>query len=226
MSKRSKRYRGLKAKINANKTYSLAEAIALLRETANTKFDSSVELHVRTGINVKQSDQAVRGTVVMPHGTGRTQRVAVLTDKAGEAKAAGASTAGGEEIINAIKETGKIDWDVLVAEPAFMPKLAPVAKILGPKGLMPSPKDGTVTPDVLKALADLLKGKVTFKNDDTGNIHMLAGRVSFSAEDLQANIQAAFEAVKAARPNSIKGTYIQSITLTTTMGPGIKVDLK
>lgn len=225
MSKRSKRYRALKEKVASAKVYNLDEAVGLLSVGDNTKFDSAVELHVRTGINVKQSDQAVRGTVVLPHGTGRTARVAVLTDKAGEAKAAGAALAGGEEIINQIKETGKMDFDVLVAEPAFMPKLAVVAKILGPKGLMPSPKDGTVTPDVLKALADLLKGKVTFKNDDTGNIHMLVGRVSFATEQLQANVQAAFEAVKAARPTSIKGTYIQSITLTTTMGPGIKVTL-
>ncbi|MDP1709575.1 MAG: 50S ribosomal protein L1 [Candidatus Komeilibacteria bacterium] len=225
MSKRSKRYRALKEKVDSTKTYNLDEAMGMLSSGDSTKFSTAVELHVRTGIDVKQSDQAVRGTVVLPHGSGKTQRILALTNNAKEAEAAGAVRAGGEEIINDLKSGGKIDFDVLVAEPAFMPKLAPVAKILGPKGLMPSPKDGTVTPDVVKAIKDLVKGKISFKNDDTGNVHMIVGRVAFGPEKIKENIQAAFEAIKTARPTTIKGTFIKAITLCTTMGPGIKVTL-
>ena len=223
---RSKRYRALKDKIQRAKVYGLDEAVGFLSSGDNTQLDSAVELHLRAGIDVKQSDQAVRGTVVLPHGSGRQRRIAALTANPDAAKAAGASLAGGEEIINDIKTTGKIEFDVLVAEPAFMPKLASVAKTLGPRGLMPSPKDGTVAPDATRAIKELARGKVTFKNDDTGNIHLLVGRVSFGADKIKANVQAAFEAVKAARPANIKGIYIQSVTLATTMGPGIKIELK
>lgn len=225
MAKRSKRYRALKEKVDNTKTYTLDEAVALLSAGDSTKFSTAVELHVRTGINVKQSDQAVRGTIVLPHGSGKTQRILVLTNNPKEATDAGANRAGGEEIINELKSGGKIDFDVLVVEPAFMPKLAPIAKILGPKGLMPSPKDGTVTPDVIKAIKDLTKGKISFKNDDTGNVHMIVGRVAFGPEKIKENIQAAFEAVKVARPTTIKGTFIKSVTLCSTMGPGIKVSM-
>lgn len=222
---RSKRYRALKEKIDSAKTYTLDEAVAILSSGDNTKFSTAVELHVRTSIDVKQSDQTVRGTVVLPHGSGKQQRIAALTINPEAAKAAGAALAGGEEIINEIRTTSKINFDVLVAEPAFMPKLAPVAKILGPRGLMPSPKDGTVSADVVKAVKDLVRGKVTFKNDDTGNLHLLVGRVSFGPEKLKENIQTAYDAVKASRPTASKGSFIQAITLCTTMGPGIKVAL-
>ncbi len=226
MSNHSKRYRALKGKIDNTKVYSLDEAVAILASGDNTKLNTAVELHVRTGIDVKQSDQLVRGTVVLPHGTGKTLRVLALTNNPKDAQAAGAYKAGGEEIINELKSGGKIDFDVLVAEPGFMAKLAPVAKILGPKGLMPNPKDGTVTPDVVKAISDLAKGKVNFKNDDTGNVHMIVGRVAFGADKIKENIQTAFEAIKALRPSGIKGSYLKGMTLCTTMGPGIKVDLK
>jgi len=222
---RSKRYRALKEKIDSAKTYTLDEAVAILSSGDNTKLGGGVELHIKCGIDVKQSDQQVRGTVVLPHGSGKQKRIAVLTANPDAAKEAGATLVGGEEIINEIRTTGKINFDVLVAEPAFMAKLAPVAKILGPRGLMPSPKDGTVTPDSAKAVKDLVRGKVTFKNDDTGNIHLLVGQVSFGPEKLKENIQTAYDAVKASRPTAAKGSFIQAINLCTTMGPGIKVTL-
>ena len=222
---RSKRYRALKEKVDSAKTYTLDEAVAILSSGDNTKLGSGVELHVKCGIDVKQSDQTVRGTIVLPHGSGKQQRIAVLTANPASAKEAGAALAGGEEIINEIRTTGKINFDVLVAEPAFMPKLAPVAKILGPRGLMPSPKDGMVTPDAVKAVKDLVHGKVTFKNDDTGNLHLLVGRVAFGPDKLKENIQAAYDAVKASRPVASKGMFIQATTLCATMGPGIKVGL-
>ncbi|PIQ78993.1 MAG: 50S ribosomal protein L1, partial [Parcubacteria group bacterium CG11_big_fil_rev_8_21_14_0_20_41_14] len=187
-------------------------------------FDSGVELHVKIGIDVKQSDQHVRGTVSLPHGTGKKQRIAAIASDLSKAKKAGAEVVGGEELIKEI-QAGKMDFDVLVAEPAFMPKLASVARILGPRGLMPSPKNGTVAPDIEKAIAELVKGKISFKNDSTGNVHLLAGRASFSADQLKENITSAFEAIKSARPTTSKGTFIKSTTLATTMGPGISVSL-
>ncbi|MBI2050873.1 MAG: 50S ribosomal protein L1 [Parcubacteria group bacterium] len=224
MAKHSKRYRALKEKVEAGKTYSLDEALARLEDAGNTKFDAGVELHVRTGIDVKQSDEQVRGTASLPHGTGKKQKIAAITANPAAAKAAGAHIAGGEELIKEI-QVGKMDFDVLVAEPAFMPKLAPVAKILGPRGLMPSPKNGTVSPDIAKAIDELSRGKISFKNDNTGNIHILVGRASFDAGKLKENIQTAYDAVKAAKPAAAKGTFIKSVTLATTMGPGIPVQM-
>jgi len=224
MSKHSKRFNALKEKIEPSKEYSLDEAVLLVKEAANTKFDSGVELHIRTGIDVKQSDQHVRSTVSLPHGTGKTQKIMAVTSDPEKAKKAGAESAGGEELIKEIK-AGKMDFDVLVAEPSFMPKLAPVAKILGPRGLMPSPKNGTVADDIEKAISELAKGKIAFKNDNTGNIHLLVGRASFDENQLKENIQTAYDAVKAARPSGMKATYIQNTVLTTSMGPGIKVSL-
>ena len=214
----------LKEKVDSNKEYSLDEAVLLLKETGNTKFDSGVELHIRTGINVKQSDQHVRGTVSLPHGTGKKQRIAAITSNIEKAKKAGAELAGAEDLIKEI-QTGKIDFDVLVAEPVFMPKLAPVAKILGPRGLMPSPKNGTVTVDIQKAITELAKGKITFKNDNTGNIHLIVGKVSFDENQLKENIKTAYSSVKATHPATIKGSFIQNTVLATSMGPGIKVAL-
>ena len=222
MKKHSKRYRALKEKIDPAKQYSLDEAILLIKESANIKFDSAVELHVNTGIDVKQSDQQVRSIVSLPHGTGKKQRIAAITASADKAKEAGAQIAGAEELIKEI-QAGKIDFDILVAEPAFMPKLASVAKILGPRGLMPSPKNGTVSSDIAKAIDELSKGKIGFKNDNTGNIHLLVGKASFNSDKLKDNIQSAIEAIKSSRPSKMKGTFIKTATLATTMGPGIKV---
>lgn len=224
MAKHSKRFRALKEKVGQGKSYPLAEAVALLKESGNVKFNAGVELHIHTGIDVKQSDQGVRGTVNLPHGSGKKQKIAAITANPEAAKKAGAEAAGGEEFIKEIAG-GRMDFDVLVAEPAFMPKLAPVAKILGPRGLMPSPKNGTTSPDVTKAIAELSAGKMAFKNDDTGNIHLLVGRVSFSPEQLKENIQAAYAAIKAAKPAAVKGTFIQNVTLAASMGPGIRVEM-
>ncbi|PIR57037.1 MAG: 50S ribosomal protein L1 [Parcubacteria group bacterium CG10_big_fil_rev_8_21_14_0_10_41_35] len=224
MAKHSKRYMALKEKVDSLKQYTLDEAVFIIKESANIKFDSGVELHVKIGIDVKQSDQHVRGTVSLPHGTGKKQRIAAIASDLSKAKKAGAEVVGGEELIKEI-QAGKMDFDVLVAEPAFMPKLASVARILGPRGLMPSPKNGTVAPDIEKAIAELVKGKISFKNDSTGNVHLLAGRASFSADQLKENITSAFEAIKSARPTTSKGTFIKSTTLATTMGPGISVSL-
>ena len=224
MSKHSKRYTAIKEKLDPAKEYSLDEAVALIKEAGNLKFDAGVELHVRTGIDVKQGDQQVRSTVSLPHGTGKTQKITAITSDPDKAKSAGAETAGGEELIKEI-QAGKMDFDVLVAQPEFMPKLAPVAKILGPRGLMPSPKNGTVAEDIEKAITELAKGKIAFKNDNTGNIHLLVGRASFDETQLKENIQTAFDAVKTARPSNMKGAFIQNTVLTTSMGPSIKVSL-
>lgn len=224
MAKHSKRFRALKEKVEKGKAYPLSEAVALVKESGSVKFDAGVELHIRTGIDVKQSDQNARGTLTLPHGSGKKQKIAAITANPEAAKKAGAEMAGGEELIKEIA-AGKIGFDVLVAEPAFMPKLAPVAKILGPRGLMPSPKNGTVAPDVTKAIAELSAGKMAFKNDNTGNIHLLVGRVSFSPEQLSENITTAYAAIKAAKPAAVKGTFIRNTTLAATMGPGIRVEL-
>lgn len=226
MKKRSKRYRLLFEKVDGTKVYSLDEAVALLKEQSSPKFDLSAELHIKTAIDVKQSDQHFRGAASLPHGTGKKLKIAVITADPSSAKTAGAHIAGGEELIKEIKESGKLDFDVLISEPAFMPKVAPIAKILGPRGLMPSPKTGTVTDNVVKAIAELSAGKITFKNDDGGNAHILVGRVSFAPEKLKENIKAAYEAVRTSRPAAAKGVFIQNITLAATMGPGIKVEVK
>lgn len=225
MTKHSKRYRAGREKIDRAKVYNLGEAVALVKSEPTVKFDSGVELHIRTEIDVKDSTQQIRGMVSLPHGTGKKIKIWAITENAKAALAAGAAKAGAEELIKELQASGKTDFDVLVAEPAFMPKLAPLAKTLGPRGLMPSPKSGTVSTDVAKTIQELAAGKVSFKNDDTGNIHLLVGRASFAPEQLQANIQAAFAAVKAARPPSVKGSFIKSVTICTTMGPGLKTAL-
>lgn len=225
MSKKSKRYQEVKAKVNRDQTYSLDEAIKLLKETSNIKFDASVEVHLKLGIDPKKGDQIVRSSVTLPHGTGKTKKIAafVTPEKEKEAKEAGADVVGGKELIEQIKKDGKINFEVAVAEPAIMKELAIIAKTLGQKGLMPNPKTGTVTPDVKKAINELKKGKANFKNDDTGNVHMMIGKVSFSDDQLKENFHTFIEAVKKAKPESLKGTYIKSITLASSMGPGIKV---
>ena len=223
--KRSKRYKDLVKKVDKTKTYSIEEAIALVKETGKTKFDSSVEVHVRLGIDSKKSDQQVRGTVSLPHGTGKTKTIMafVSPDKEKEAKEAGADLAGGQDLIDEIKKTGKVDFDIAVATPDMMPKLAVIAKTLGPRGLMPSPKNETITTNLKKTIGELKKGKVNFKNDDTANVHQMIGKVSFDGKQLLANYQAFIEVLKKSKPSSAKGIFIQRITLSSTMGPGVKV---
>jgi large subunit ribosomal protein L1 len=220
----SKRMTELSAKVDKNKVYPLDEAIALAKETSKVKFDASVEVHIQTGINPKKSEQQVRTSVILPHGTGKTKTVAafVSADKEKEAKEAGADFIYGEEEIKKIKDTGKIEFEVAVTTPDMMPKLAIVAKILGPRGLMPNPKTDTVGTDIKKMITELKGGKVTFKNDDTSNIHQAIGKVSFTEAQLKENFLAFMEVLKRAKPIGIKGTFIKNIVISTSMGPGIK----
>ncbi|OGL74403.1 50S ribosomal protein L1 [Candidatus Uhrbacteria bacterium RIFCSPHIGHO2_12_FULL_60_25] len=224
---RSKRYQELKKLIDPKKLYAPAEAIELVKKTGSAKFDSTVECHVNLGIDVKKSEQSVRSTLVFPHSIGKTKRVAafVTGEKEKDAKDAGADLVGGEELIDEIAKTQKIDFDVAVATPDMMPKLAKVAKILGPKGLMPNPKTETVSPNVKKMVEELKRGKVAFKNDATGNIHQAIGKASLDATSLLENFTILIDALKKNKPATAKGTFINSVTLTSTMGPGIKVDV-
>jgi large subunit ribosomal protein L1 len=223
---RSKRYKELKASYDAKKSYSPDEAVGLVQKTSTTKFDAAIEVHLHLGIDPKKGDQMVRGTVALPHGTGKTKKVAAFVsspEKEKEAKDAGAELVGGEELIAEIAKSSKIEFDIAVATPDMMPKLAKVAKILGPKGLMPSPKNETVTPNIKKAVEELRRGRVAFKNDDTANVHQIIGKASFPKEKLLENFAAFMEAIRRAKPATSKGTYLKSVTLTSTMGPGIKV---
>lgn len=224
---RSKRYQELSKKVDPTKLYLVDEALALVKETSKTKFDGSVELHVRLGIDATKGEQQVRGTVSLPHGSGKTVAIAVFAeaDKAKDAKAAGADVVGGTELIDEIKNTGKISFEIAIATPDMMKHMAKVAKVLGPKGLMPSPKSETVTNDVAKTVQELKKGKVAFKNDTTANVHMVIGKVSFAPEQLKANLLAAVDAIRKAKPASSKGTYLQHISVNATMGPGISVSV-
>jgi len=213
--------------IDQIKAYPIAEAIELVKKTAKTKFDASVEVHFRLGLDTQKGEQQVRLAVSLPHGTGKTIKVAafVTPAKEQEVRAAGADYVGGEELINEIKKTEKTDFQVAVAEPGLMKNLAAIAKILGTRGLMPSPKNETVTPDPAKAVAELKKGKVSLKNDDTGNIHVAMGKVSFPPQSLIENFTVLLEAVRKAKPATSKGVYLKNISLSSTMGPGIKIAL-
>lgn len=227
MKKVSKRKKNLASLIDRTKKYSLSDAVALVKKTSNVKFDAGIELHIRLGIDPKQADQIVRGTVQLPHGTGKTKRVLVFAEGADAEKAskAGAYKVGGQELVKEIAQTSKIDADVIVAHPSMMKVLGPIAKILGPKGLMPNPKNDTVASDVAKAVKDLAGGKIPFRNDSTGNIHLLLGRASFSDADLLKNLEAVIDAIRRAKPSSSKGTYLQASYLASSMGPSIPISL-
>ncbi|MFH1226137.1 MAG: 50S ribosomal protein L1 [bacterium] len=209
--------------IDKNKTYPIEEAIELVKKNSKVKFDAGVEVHLRLGIDTQKGEQQVRGNVVLPFGTGKTKKVMVFTNDPAAAKEAGADIVGGEELIKEIKASGKIDAEIIIATPEMMKGLAMIAKILGPKGLMPTPKNETVVTNVAQAIAQIKKGKITFKNDDTGNIHQLIGRVSFDKEKLTANFQTFLEAVKKAKPPTAKGAFIKSAHLCSTMGPSVKI---
>lgn len=221
--KQGKKYRAAAEKIDKNKVYPIDEAVKLVKESRVAKFDESVEAHVRLDIDAKKGEEQVRGTVVFPHGTGKTKKVAVITSTKGkEATEAGADLVSDESLIEEIKK-GKTEFDILVATPEMMPKLAQVAKILGPRGLMPSPKTETVTDKIKETVGMLKKGKASFKNDDSGNIHQLIGKISFEENKLKENLETFLDAVKKAKPAAVKGKFIISVTLCSTMGPGIKV---
>ncbi len=211
----------------ALKTYPIAEAVETVKANTKTKFDSSIEVHFRLGIDTKKGDQQIRSALTLPNGTGKTIKVAAFVAAGNEAaaKAAGADYAGGDELIAEIKKTEKTDFQVAVAEPAMMRNLAAIAKILGTRGLMPSPKNETVTPNVAQAIAELKKGKISFKNDDTGNIHVAIGKVSFEKEKLVANFEAILAAIKKAKPGSSKGVYLKNVSICSSMGKGFKVQI-
>jgi large subunit ribosomal protein L1 len=224
----SKRMKDLKSKVDANKLYALDEALALVKSTSTVKFDASVEVHVRLGIDVAKSDQQIRATVALPHGTGKKTIIAAFVGPNDEkaAKDAGADFVYTEADVKGFQSGAtKIEFDIAVSTPEMMPKLASAARILGPKGLMPNPKTGTVDKDVARMVTELKKGKVAFKNDDTGNIHTSIGKVSFDAEKLKANYESLLEALKKAKPSSSKGTYLKAVYLTSSMGPSIKVEV-
>ena len=215
------------AKVDPKKAYTLTEASALVKEVNTTKFDSSVDLHVKLGVDPKKADQAIRGTVSLPHGTGKTKKVLVLCtpDKEAEATAAGADYVGLDEFITKI-EGGWTDIDVIVATPAVMPKIGKLGKVLGPRNLMPNPKTGTVTNDVGTAVTDLKGGKIAFKVDKVGIIHASIGRVSFSPDKIAENCQELINAIIKLKPATAKGTYLRGVSMASTMSPGIMIDTK
>lgn len=224
--KRGKKYQDSAKLIDSQKLYEPEEAIALCLQTAKAKFDETVELSIKLGVDSRQADQQVRGVVVLPHGTGKTQRVLVIAkgEKADAAQAAGADFVGAEEMIQKIQTENWFDYDVIVATPDMMGLLGRLGKVLGPKGLMPNPKSGTVTMDVAKAVTDIKAGKVEYRVDKTNIIHVPVGKASFGTEKLSDNIKTLMDAVIKAKPAAAKGTYLKSVSISTTMGPGIKVN--
>ncbi len=227
MAKLTKNQKNIVAKFDKNKIYPLSEAVKLVKDITFTKFDASVDLNVRLGIDPRKANQMVRGIVTLPHGTGKTIRVLVLCtpDKEDEAKAAGADYVGLDEYINKIKG-GWTDIDIVITMPSIMPKVGPLGKILGPRGLMPNPKTGTVTMDVGKAVKDVKTGKIDFKVDKNGTIHSSIGKVSFDNEKIIENAKELLQTIIKIKPSAAKGTYMKSIYISSTMGPGIKIEPK
>ena len=224
--KRSKGYNNALSLFDHNKKYSVSEACDLVKKTSSVKYDAQVRVSFKLNVDPRHADQQIRGAMVLPAGTGRSQKVLVVTQgaKMEEAKNAGADYVGDKEILDKIKG-GWFDFDVIVATPDMMGELGKLGKILGPKGLMPNPKTGTVTPNVAGAVSEIKKGKVEYRVDKDGNINCLVGKVSFESKDLEANFNALANAIIKARPAAVKGIYIQSVTLSSNMGPGIKVDV-
>lgn len=221
----SKRFASLV--VDKKKKYAVTEAVEVLKQNATAKFDETVEVHFNLGIDPKQGDQQIRGTISLPHGSGKSKRVAAFVDAANEAaaKAAGADIIADEAYLENLAKTGKIDFDVAVAVPAMMPKLAKAARVLGPRGLMPNPKTDTVGPNITKMIEEQKAGKLSFKNDNTANVHMIVGKASFEPKKLEDNINAAVDAIRKVKPASSKGIYIKSLTLTSTMGPAIVLEV-
>jgi large subunit ribosomal protein L1 len=225
MAKHGKKYLEAAKLIDREKVYSPEEAVDLVKKTSTTKFDATVEVAVRLGVDVKKADQQLRGAIVLPHGTGKTARVLVFAkgEKAKEAEAAGADYVGDEDLINKISQ-GWFDFDVVVATPDMMGSVGKLGRILGPKGLMPNPKTGTVTFEVEKAVKEIKAGKVEYRTDKTGNVHVPIGKVSFENHKLVENLNTLIEQLKRVKPAAAKGVYFRNITLSSTMGPGVKVD--
>ncbi|EKN62707.1 LSU ribosomal protein L1P [Schinkia azotoformans MEV2011] len=226
MAKKGKRYQELTKLVDRSKAYPVQEAIELVKKTATAKFDESVEVAFRLGVDPKKADQQIRGAVVLPHGTGKTQRVLVFAkgEKVKEAEAAGADYVGDAEFITKIQQ-GWFEFDVVVATPDMMGEVGKLGRVLGPKGLMPNPKTGTVTFDVTKAVNDIKAGKVEYRVDKAGNIHVPIGKVSFEDDKLSGNLATIVETIQKAKPAAAKGTYMKNVAIASTMGPGIKVDV-
>ena len=226
MKKASKKYVEASSKVEKNKAYELKEAVKLAKETSTTKFDSSVELAVKMNLDTKKADQQLRGSLVLPYGNGKTKKILVLAKGAAAeaAKAAGADYVGEQEMIDKIANENWFDFDVIIATPEMMPSLGKIGKVLGPKGLMPNPKTGTVTPAPDKVVADVKKGMIEYRTDKFGNVQCSVGKVSFDADKLKENIQYVYSVLVKAKPSTVKGKYIQNVSISTTMGPGIHVE--
>ena len=225
--KKSKRYASVATKVEKNKVYGTAEAVKLVKELANTKFDETVEVALNLNLDTKKADQQLRGAIVLPNGTGKSQTVLVLAkgEQAKAAKEAGADFVGDVDMIEKIEKESWFDYDVIIATPEMMPMLGKIGKVLGPKGLMPNPKTGTVTMDVAKAVNDTKKGKVEYRTDSFGNVHGIVGKVSFTEEQLIENLNAFVGAILKVKPTTVKGNYVKNISISSTMGPGVKLDL-
>ena len=226
MSKKGKKYVEAAKQIEAGKLYSIEEAIELVKKTTTAKFDASVDVVFKLNLDTRHADQQLRGAIVLPNGTGKTKRVCVIAEgpKAEEARNAGADVVGGQEILDEIAK-GWLEFDVMIATPDQMPKLGKLGRVLGPKGLMPNPKTGTVTMDVAKAIDEIKKGKVTYRVDKEGNINLAIGKTSFTEEALVENFNAIFNTIAKARPTTVKGAYMKNLVVSTTMGPGIHVEI-
>ncbi|MBO5239208.1 MAG: 50S ribosomal protein L1 [Lachnospiraceae bacterium] len=225
--KKGKRYAEAAKMVDRTTTYDVSEAVSIVKKSASAKFDETVECHIRLGVDGRHADQQVRGAVVLPHGTGKTVRVLVFAKgaKLDEAQAAGADFVGGEELIPKIQNEGWLDFDVVVATPDMMGVVGRLGRVLGPKGLMPNPKAGTVTMDVTKAIADIKAGKIEYRLDKANIIHVPIGKASFSEEQLADNFQTLIDAINKAKPSAAKGQYLRSVTIASTMGPGVKLNV-
>ena len=226
MKKLSKKYAKVLELVDQNKVYSLEEACELVKKTSTVKFDATVDVSIRFNVDTTKADQQIRGTLILPHGNGKTKRICAITSKVEEAKAAGADFAGGKELLEKIKNENWFDFDVIVATPDMMGELGKMGRLLGPKGLMPNPKTGTVAPDIAKAIKEIKLGKVEYRLDKDANMHLTIGRVSFKTEDLVDNLNALLATLIKVRPAAVKGTYIKNAVVHTTMGPSLKISIE
>ncbi len=228
MAKLTKKQKLMSEKVDREAVYSVTEAVALTKELATSKFDETVEVAFNLNLDPTKADQQLRGALVLPNGSGKTQRVLAFAegDAAKAAEEAGATYVGAEDLVNKIKNENWFDFDVVVATPQMMPKIGRIGQVLGPKGLMPNPKTGTVTPDVAKAINEINAGKVTYRIDKFGNVHVIIGKASFDAAKLEENFMAVFNEITRVKPSTAKGTYMENVTVSSTMGAGIKIDVK
>lgn len=225
--KKGKKYAEVAKLVEKNKLYTLEEAVSLVKKTSYAKFDSSVELAMNLNLDTKKADQQLRGTICLPHGTGKTKRILVIAkgDKAKDAKEAGADYVGDVDLIEKIEKENWFEFDVLIATPDMMPQLGKLGKVLGPKGLMPNPKTGTVTLDVTKAVNEVKQGRIEYRTDSYGNVHVIVGKVSFDNHKLVENIKEFVKLIQKTKPSVVKGTYVKNVSISATMGPGIKIDI-